>query len=227
MCVRIIIIALFSLLLSQLPALALPAISCHCFTERAYDPGRPAAADPYFLATTQNSFFAAAFKIDKKGVVMKKQLGSHADDLWVAYWVAAKAGVSAESLLQSKQAGIGWQELLLPLRLSPSGAGGRFCHALTTALSTARLAEAVVEELLLQYQVLPEAELAALRQAGISNQEVILATVIAARNRQTVGQIYRDVHSGSKTWGAQLQAARIAPKELQQEAARLLKAHPH
>jgi hypothetical protein len=35
-------ICLFSLLILltlPLPALAIPAITCHCFTDRAYDPG--------------------------------------------------------------------------------------------------------------------------------------------------------------------------------------------
>ena len=211
------------ILLLPLAALAMPAISCHCFTERSYDPGRPAAADPYFLATTQNSFFAALFNVDKKSVVMKKQLGSHADDLWVAYWVAAKVGMSAESLLKSIQGGRGWKELLQSLRLSPQSAGNRFYSTLNTALSTVKLAETVVDEVFLRYKLLPESELMAVRQEGITNQEVILATIIAARTRQSVGQICCEARGGSKTWGAQLQAAGIEPKELQREVDNLLK----
>jgi hypothetical protein len=34
-------------------AMAKSAISCHCFQDREYDPQRADAADPYFLATTQ------------------------------------------------------------------------------------------------------------------------------------------------------------------------------
>ncbi|MEI7818227.1 MAG: hypothetical protein WCI45_13655, partial [Desulfuromonadales bacterium] len=71
---------------------AAPAITCHCFTERKYDFSRPAVADPYFLATTQNSFFATYFAVDKKVIVMKKQTGSSADDLWIGYWIASKSG---------------------------------------------------------------------------------------------------------------------------------------
>ena len=55
---------LLALVLAPLPAAAIPAITCHCFTERAYDPALPFVADPYFLATTQNSFFAAAFAVE-------------------------------------------------------------------------------------------------------------------------------------------------------------------
>ena len=53
-------------LMLPLPALAIPAITCHCFTDRSFNPAKPALADPYFLATTQNSFFAAIFNVDKK-----------------------------------------------------------------------------------------------------------------------------------------------------------------
>ena len=84
------------------PAQAIPTISCHCFTDRSYDPARPALADPYFLAMTQNTLFALVFKIDKKSVVIKKQQGVSSDDLWIAYWIAAKSGQSPEGLLQAK-----------------------------------------------------------------------------------------------------------------------------
>jgi len=72
------------LILLPMPALAIPAISCHCFTDRSYQPSRPAAADPYFLATTQNSFFAVVFNVEKKNIVIKKQQGCFCDTgCWV------------------------------------------------------------------------------------------------------------------------------------------------
>ena len=37
------------------PGLAAPAAACHCYRDRAFDPARPAAADPYILATTRSS----------------------------------------------------------------------------------------------------------------------------------------------------------------------------
>ena len=85
-----------ALLLLPMPARAVPAITCHCFTDRSFDPSRPALADPYFLATTQNSLFALAFNVDKKTIVMKKQQGASPDDLWIAYWIASKSGMSPE-----------------------------------------------------------------------------------------------------------------------------------
>jgi hypothetical protein len=83
-------LGIIMLLLLPMPALATSAITCHCFTDRFYNAERPAAADPYLLATTQNSFFAVVFNTDKKTIVIKKQQGTSSDDLWIAFWVAPK-----------------------------------------------------------------------------------------------------------------------------------------
>ena len=205
------------LLMLPTPALAIPTINCHCFTDRSYDAAHPAAADPYFLATTQNSFFAIVFYVDKKTIVMKKQQGISPDDLWIAYWVASKSGASPESLLQARQKAETWQDVLAPLRLSPKTVGTQFTSTLNAKSSPAHLAESVVNELFLHYQLLSYMELSALRQAGASNQELIIATVIAAKTKQPATKIYLEVKSGSKTWGAQLQEAQIDPKNMQKE----------
>ena len=108
------------ILLFMLPmsAHAIPAITCHCFTDRSYDAAHPAAADAYFLATTQNSFFAIVFNTDKKTIVMKKQQGTSPDDLWIAYWIASKSGTTPESLLQAKSKSESWKSVVETLRLS-------------------------------------------------------------------------------------------------------------
>jgi hypothetical protein len=80
----------------------------------------------------------------------------------------------------------------------------------------------VVDELVLRHRLLSDTELAAVRKAGASNQELILATVIAARTRQTASQIYREVKSGSQTWGALLLWANFDTKNMQREIAGIL-----
>lgn len=214
------------LVLLPMPALAIPAITCHCFTDRSYDAARPAVADPYFLATTQNSLFALVFKTDKKNVVIKKQQGTASDDLWIAYWVASKSGMSPESLLQAKQGKESWKDAIAALRLSTQALGSRFSAALNAKAPTARLADSVVDELFLRYRWLSDGELVALRQAGASNQELIIATVISAKTKRPAKQIVLEVKSGTGSWGSQLQGAKIDPKNMQREIGEILNLHP-
>jgi hypothetical protein len=214
------------LFMLPIPALAIPTITCHCFTDRSYDAGHPAAADEYFLATTQNSFFAIVFNTDKKSIVMKKQQGTSPDDLWVAYWVASKAGKSPDSMLQAKLKSDSWKNVVVPLNLTPKSLGARFLNALNANVPTDRLSEAVVDELLLKAQLLSERDLVDLRKAGASNQELIIAIVISSRTKQPAGQLYLEVKAGAQTWGSLLSRAKFDTKNMQQELAGILKLHP-
>jgi len=212
--------------LFPLSAYAIPAITCHCFTDRSYDTAHPAAADPYFLATTQNSFFAIVFNTDKKSIVMKKQHGTSPDDLWVAYWIASKTGNTPDSLLQAKSRSDSWKKAVVPINLPPKILGERFSHALNANVPTARLSEAVVDELFLKDQLLGEKDLADMRKAGANNQELIISTVIATKTMQPAKQLYLAVKSGTKSWGSLLSWTKIDTKDMQQEVANILKLHP-
>ncbi|MDD2540213.1 MAG: hypothetical protein PHH28_04120 [Desulfuromonadaceae bacterium] len=206
---------------------AIPTITCHCFTDRSYDPAQPSMADPYFLASAQNSFFAIVFNTDKRTIVLKKQQGISPDDLWVAYWIASKkSGTTPDSLLQAKRESKTWKHVIVPLGLSPKTLGTRFLNALNANELDIRLSDAVVDDLFLKARLLGEGDLAALRKEGATNQELILATTIATKTRQAVKQVYLEVKSGAKTWGSLLTEAKIDTKNMQQEIASILKLRP-
>lgn len=213
-------------LIMPLSAIAAPAITCHCFKDRSFDAARPAIADPYFLATTQNSFFALVFNTDKMSIVMKKQQGTSSDDLWIAYWVAKISGGSADALLRARSRNESWRSIVASLRLNSNVAGARFQNALNANAPSDRLSEAVVDDLFTRYRLMGNAELASLRQAGASSQELILATLIAGRLKKSAGSIYGEVKKGAKTWGELIQSARIDTKNMQQEISAILKLQP-
>lgn len=217
-----IVICLCVIFALPLPAAATPAITCHCFTDRSFDPGSPAKADPYFLATTQNSFFALLFTADKKDIVMKKQQGISSDDLWIAYAVASESCSSPELLLKVKKNSETWTDVLTP----SDALGTRFSAALKARSSSAQLAAAVVDEMFRRHKVLAGPELTALRQAGATSQELVLAAVLSARTRQPARQIYQKVKKGSATWGTLLQTAKIDTRNMQQEISGILKLNP-
>ncbi len=224
--INILSCSIFLLCLLPLSANAIPAITCHCFTDRSYDPVHPAAADKYFLATTQNSFFALVFNTDKKTVVMKKQQGISSDDLWIAYWIAAKFSISAESLLKAKQGKEVWKDVFASQNLDSKPLGTRFSKALEAKLPPVQLAEIAVDELFLRNHILSGADLAAIRQAGATNQELIIVTIIATKMKQPAKPLYLETKSSAKTWGSLLAAAKIDTKNMQHEIVDILKLSP-
>ena len=215
-------IYIFLSLILPLPAFAIPTITCHCFTDRSYDPARPALADPYFLATTTNSFFSAAFGVDKKTIVIKKQKGVSADDLWIAYWLAARSGANPEVLLEQRKAKGSWRQVATSMTIPVKSPQSKVAEALKSNISDERLANAVVDELLLRFRFHSEPELTALRKAGAGNQELVMAALLAAKARQPAIQLYRNVKDGKTSWGALLQHTRIEPADIQAEITNLI-----
>lgn len=202
------------LLAASLPgaASAAPAAACHCFTERAYVPERPAAADPYILATTRSSLLSAAFGPSKATLVRTVMGGADPDDLWVAHFAAARLSREAGALLDARDAGGSWQKALAGAPRDRLGTA--FAARLDRGEPARGLAAAVVDEVLVARTGAPAGALAALRVGGASNAEVILASLLAARLGAPAPALLEAVRSGRATWGSTLHGAGIAPAAL-------------
>lgn len=211
------------LLIPPATTLAAPAITCHCFTDRSYDPQHPALADPYFLASAQNSFFAAVFGVDKKSIVLKKQQGAMSDDLWISHWLAKQANTTAEKMMQKRHNQTSWSQTIKQAGMTQEVLGQRLAAALQNNAADTALADAVVDSLLLSYGLYREPVLAQMRKSGANSKELVIAALIAAKTGAQPGQIYRNVTRGATSWGGQLQQAKITSQNLQHEISAMVR----
>lgn len=204
--------ALLSAALALAPAAARAesTAGCHCFQDRSFEPARPGAADAYILATTRSSLLSAAFGVAKGTLVRAVMTGTAPEDLWVAHWAAARARRGAGDLLDARAAKGSWRAAL-------AGAGPfgeRFDAALARDGSPAELAAVAVDDVLVGRAKASPASLAALRAAGASTEEAVVATVLSAKLAAPVLPLVAEVKAGRATWGSVLHDAGIEPKQL-------------
>jgi hypothetical protein len=200
-----------------LAALAAPAAAraestagCHCFRDRTFDPLRPSAADPYVLATARSSLLSAAFGPAKSVLVRKVMSGTAAENLWVAHWAAVRSGADAEALLAAREAKGRWRAALEGV----SGLGRDLDAALARDPSDVELAGLAVDEVLVKRLGADRAAVAALRGAGASSEEAIVATLISIRISAPALPLLLQVKSGKATWGGVLRDCGLAPGDL-------------
>ncbi len=217
-----IVSALLLVLLWTAPTLAAPAISCHCFQDRSFDPQRPAAADPYLLATTQNSFFAAVFGLEKKEVVRAKMTGSSAPELWVSRFVAQRGGVSVTAVEKARGEHPDWRAALAALAIPPKRLGPEFAAALAGPGTAEALASAAVDATLAARLHADPAELKRLRAAGASDAETILAVFLSRESGRPASSFRNEVAAGKRTWGELLATLGVDGAAIEGEVRRLL-----
>lgn len=213
---------LIVLLLLPLPLLAAPAVTCHCFRDRAYDPQRPGAADDYFLANLQNSLFAAVSATDKRAVVQAKMAGAAGDELWVRWALGASGRTSAAALAEARNAGSSWRETVKALKLPLDQFDPALARLLQRDAGTAELAAAVVDVVLRQRLAAGAGEVAALRRAGAGDRQAIAAVVLARHAGRTPGDWLAAVQRGGQSWSGLLQQAGIGADNAESTLRRLL-----
>jgi hypothetical protein len=215
--------AFLFVLLSSSSALAIPAITCHCFRVRTFDPEKPAAADPYFLATTQNSFFAAVFGVEKKEVVRAKMTGTSSAELWISHYVAAGAGISPEAVEKVRREASSWQAVLASLYIPGNRLGAEFEKVLASRATPESLATAAVDAALVAHFGADPDDLRQLRSAGATDAETILAVFLSRESGRPALGYRAEVVEGRETWGSLLAKQGINPSAIDSEVRRLLR----
>lgn len=179
-------------------AWAASTINCHCFKDREYDSLRAYAADPYFLATTQNSLMATLFDLNKKDVVSAKMAGADGDNLWVGYYLSKMSGeaVNEINFLYSREKS--WSAVVKILKIDPEKLGVPFRKALD---DPKMLAEVVVDEQLLKYLNAAVSQVNKLRDHGANNQKTIMAVFLGQLSLQEPVELFKKVEEGKSSWG--------------------------
>lgn len=211
------------LILAPAPVQAKATISCHCFQDRSFDPQRAAAADPYFLATTQNSLLAAAFNIAKKDVVRAKMSGTSGEDLWVAHFLSSRTGISFDQWRAGRGDSGSWATAIADSKVPVLVLGPRVAKAVEQRLADEAVARAVVEDLLVHRAGTDPNVLATLRQHSATIQETILSVFLEAQTGQAALGQFEAVQSKNKTWGQLLDGSKIPPGEIETRIVRMLR----
>lgn len=185
---------------------------CHCFRDRTFDPERPSAADPYVLATARSSLLSAAFGPPKSTLVRKVMSGTAAESLWVAHFAAVRSDADADALLAAREAKGSWPAALAGVK----GLGKDLDAALARGASEVELAGLAVDDTLVRRLGADRGAVAALRAAGASSEEAIVATLISIRISAPALPLLVQVKAGKATWGGVLRECGLAPGDLDQ-----------
>ncbi|MEI7817291.1 MAG: hypothetical protein WCI45_08870, partial [Desulfuromonadales bacterium] len=116
-----------------------------------------------------------------------------------------------------------WKEVVAPLGLPSQSVGERFSAEVMSGATADRLAQIIVDEVLLRHRLLGLQELTVLRKEWATNQEVIISAMLAPKSKRPAVQLFREVKRGAKSWGGLLGDAKIQPAGMSGEFAALLK----
>lgn len=187
---------LFCLFLLLIPTLtsAKSTINCHCFQDRTFNHRDTAAADPYFLATTQNSFISLIYGVDKRMLVKAKISGTSGSHLWILLDVAARSQQEIDKVDKDYLRFKHWNTVFKELNLTPQQLGEEYWQLGETP---EKLADHIVDTQLVKQFGVPAANLSKWRKQGMGSKELILAILLEGDPIT----VYNQVNSGQQTWG--------------------------
>ncbi|NOQ41070.1 MAG: hypothetical protein GQ563_01020 [Desulfuromusa sp.] len=182
------------LLLSPALASAESAINCHCFQDRSFNHRDTAAADPYFLATTQNSFISLLYGIEKSALVKAKMSGTSGTYLWILFDVAARSQQEIDKVDKFYGRTKQWNIVFKELKLTPQQLGEKYWNL---GNNPEHLADHIVDlQLNKQFGVTVD-DIKNWRERGLDRKELILSILLEGEP----ATLYNQVASGMQTWG--------------------------
>lgn len=193
--------------------LAASTVDCHCFRDRSFSPEKPAAFDPYLLATVQNRLLSYAFAVPRKDVVSEKMSGVSGESLWVAHWLARSANLPVAEIQNLYAHKGSWRAVVTQKAIDPELLGSRFVAALLEDGSE-HLAWVVVSEVLGQSLAVSVEDFMAFRQQGASLKEAILAHLIALQRHAQAQQVLKRARQNGN-WGSVSIASGITVEDLE------------
>jgi hypothetical protein len=173
------------------------AITCHCFQDRTFNHQNTAAADPYFLATTQNSFLSLVYNVNKGTIVKAKMSGTDGAHLWILFDLAKRSGQDIGRVEQIYSQTKRWTDVFKQLNLTPQQLGETYWQR---GRNPEKLADHIVDLQLKKYFSVNETELENWRKQGMGRKELILAIMLKGEP----DKLYHQVTSGMQTWGGLL-----------------------
>ena len=169
-------------------------INCHCFQDRTFNHRDTAAADPYFLATTQNSFISLLYGVEKSSLVKAKMSGTSGSYLWILFDVTARSQQEIDKVDkiygQTKQ----WNSVFTELNLTPQQLGEKYWQL---GNDPEKLADHIVDLQLNKQFGVSTNELQSWHEKGMNRKELILANLLDGDPITLSNQ----VNSGRQTWG--------------------------
>ena len=219
------LVMLLCFIILPAPVLAASTTVCHCFKDRSFDAANPGKSDEYLLATTQNSFLAAVFNIDKKYVVETKMSGGFGTDLWIAHFLAKKTGIDAQILMSDRMTAGSWKSVVSQKKIEVSSLGQPFQKALTAGAADEHLAAVIADQMLVARFNTKPAEMKKLRDSGATTNEVILSAFLSLKSGRNAFEYYDSVAKGRRTWDTHLNSLGITAKEVELEIKKIMILH--
>jgi len=169
-------------------------INCHCFQDRTFNHRDTAAAAPYLLATTQNSFISLLYGVEKSSLVRAKMSGTSGSYLWILFDIAARSQQEIDKVDKIYGQNKNWDAVFKKLNLTPQQLGEKYWQL---GNNPELLADYIVDlQLNKQFGVSTD-ELRSWHKLGMNRKELILANLLDGDPIT----LYNQVNSGRQTWG--------------------------